>query len=115
MRTKLILREVTPDEQQALEQLVHSPTAPTRLRGRAGILLGLLHGERLSTIARRLDITRPIVYTWVRRFNSHSLAGLQDRPRPGRPVGAANRSGPRRWPSQKRSGADAGATRAAHA
>ena len=68
MRTKLTLREVTPEEREALEQLAHSRTAQARL------------------VARRLGITRPGVYSWVRRFNERGLPGLQDRPRRGRPA-----------------------------
>jgi transposase len=85
MRTKVSLRELTPEECMTLERLAHSRTAEARLVERAQIILATLHGERPSAIARRLHLTRPTVYTWIHRFNACGVAGLQDRPRCGCP------------------------------
>lgn len=85
MRTKVSLREVTPEERLTVERLAHSRTAAARLVERAQIILATLHGERPSAIARRLDLTRPTVYTWIHRFTAQGVAGLEDRPRCGCP------------------------------
>lgn len=81
----LSLREPTPEERQALEQLATSRTAQARLVERAQILLAVAEGRGATEIARDLGVSRPTVYTWIHRFNEHGLAGLADRPRSGRP------------------------------
>src|SRR5881398_708826 len=85
MPSRLTLREVAPEERQEIERLAHSRTDEARLVQRAQIVLGLLGGERPSAVARRLQVTRPTVYTWARRFDERGLPGLRDQPRPGRP------------------------------
>ena len=47
----------------------------------------LLAAEGLSNdgIARRLDTRREVVSMWRKRFFDQRLAGLEERPRPGRP------------------------------
>lgn len=47
----------------------------------------LLAGQGMSNreIARRLGVSRPTVITWRQRYATAGLAGLSDRPRPGRP------------------------------
>jgi transposase len=85
MRTKVSIREVTPEEATAIERLVHSRTAAARLVERAQIIWGALQGERPSASALRLHLTRMTVYTWIHRFTAEGVAGLQDRPRSGCP------------------------------
>lgn len=85
MREHVALREMTSEEHTYLEQLARSRTAQARLVQRAQILLALRGGKRLSAVALRLRITRPTVYAWIARFNEAGIAGLPDRPRPGRP------------------------------
>ena len=82
-RAKVTLRELTPEERQALEQLASSRTAQARLVERARILLAIADGRRPSQVARDLGVSRPTVYTWIRRFNERGLGGLEDRPRAG--------------------------------
>ena len=85
MRTKVSIREVTPEEATAIERLAHSRTAAARLVERAQIILASLQGQRPSAIAARLHLTRMTIYTWIKRFNAQGLAGLHDRPRSGCP------------------------------
>jgi len=42
-------------------------------------------GESLSSIARRLSVSRQAVFVWARRLHRRGEAGLRRRPRPGRP------------------------------
>jgi transposase len=83
--TKIAPRELTPEERRALEQLAASRTAQARLVERAQILLAIADGRRPAQVARDLGLSRPTVYTWIHRFNERGLAGLEDRPRAGRP------------------------------
>ena len=47
--------------------------------------LAALQGERVPAIADRLQVTAATVYLWLHRVNEGGLAGLQDKPRGGRP------------------------------
>src|SRR5262245_18646097 len=84
-RTRVALRALTAEERQALEQLASSRTAQARTVERARILLAIADGCRPSRVAQELGVSRPTVYTWLHRFNERGLAGLEDRPRAGRP------------------------------
>ncbi len=81
----LSLRDVTAEERAAVERLAHSRTAAARLVERTRVVLAALDGERVSAIAARFYITDATVYRWLHRFNDGGLAGLQDKPRKGRP------------------------------
>jgi transposase len=83
--TSVTLRELTPEERQALEQLASSRTAQARFVERAQILLAIAGGQRPSQVARQVGRSRHTVYTWIHRFNEQGLRGLEDRPRAGRP------------------------------
>jgi hypothetical protein len=52
---------------------------------RAKVVLLAAAGHRDAEIARRLDCTDKTVGKWRRRFAAEGLAGLDERPRPGRP------------------------------
>src|SRR3954464_8775503 len=82
---RVTLRELTPEERNALEQLAHSRTAQARLVERAQLLLAVAEGRRPSQVAKDLGLSRPTVYTWIHRFNERGTHGLEDRPRAGRP------------------------------
>lgn len=86
MTTTVTLREVTPDEYVQLDTLAHARTTEARRVARAQILWAMLHGARPSAIATRFGLSRPTVYTWIRRFNAQGIAGLDDLPRSGRPT-----------------------------
>ncbi len=81
----LSLRDVTAEERAAVERLAYSRTAAARLVERSRVVLAALDGERASAIAARFHITGATVYLWLHRFNDGGLAGLEDKPRQGRP------------------------------
>src|SRR4051795_9096316 len=83
--TRVALRELAPEERQALEHLAASRTAKARFVERARLLLAIADGRRPSQVARDLGVSKPTVYTWIHRFNDRGLGGLEDRPRAGRP------------------------------
>lgn len=85
MPARIPLRELAPGERAELERLAHARTAPARLVERARIVLGAARGRPVGEIVRELNVSRPTVSAWVRRFNDGGLAALEDRPRSGRP------------------------------
>jgi transposase len=48
-------------------------------------------GESLSSIARRLGVSRQAVFVWNQKWRRRGQAGLRRRPRPGRPPKLARR------------------------
>jgi transposase len=85
MARTLKVRTPTEEEGRTLERLTQARTAPVRLVERARVVRAALQGERAEAIAARFQITAATVYLWLHRFNGHGVAGLEDRPRNGRP------------------------------
>jgi transposase len=85
MPAKVVLRALTPEEHEAIDELARTRTAPARLVDRARIIQAAAQGQSPGKIAAGLGRSRPTVYAWVRRFNEQGLRGLEERPRPGRP------------------------------
>jgi transposase len=81
----LRLRELTAAEKSAIDKLAHARTAPARRVERARIIAYASQGEGAPAIAERLRLDAYTVRGWIRRFNAEGLAGLEDRPRAGRP------------------------------
>src|SRR5919204_6954851 len=80
----LRLREVTSEEYEQIRRLARSRTAPARLVERAQIVWHACQGERVPQIAQELRLSEKTVRTWLKRFNTEGLPGLEDRPHPGR-------------------------------
>ncbi|MDP2935655.1 MAG: helix-turn-helix domain-containing protein [Dehalococcoidia bacterium] len=59
---------------------------------RAKIILLAAQGLGNDEIAARLNARREVVSMWRKRFFEQSIAGLEERPRPGRPRGFSPRS-----------------------
>jgi len=81
------LRTLTEEESQAVKRLAASRTAAMRSVQRAKIIVALLEDPSLkaSEAGCRAGYKSPQMGPlWVRRFNADGLAGLADRPRPGR-------------------------------
>ena len=73
-------------EQRAdLEARARRYTLPYRDVVRAKIVLMAAAGLDNDEIAARLDTRREIVSKWRKRFFEQGLAGLEERPRGGRP------------------------------
>ncbi len=76
---------LTADQQSELEARARKYTLPYRDVVRAKILLMAAAGFDNDEIADRLDTRREIVSKWRKRFFEQGLAGLEERPRGGRP------------------------------
>ena len=76
---------LTPNERRVLEARARQYTLPYRDVVRAKIVLLAAEGIQNKEIAERLDMQRPVVSKWRKRFFRERLAGLEDRSRRGRP------------------------------
>ena len=82
---RLRLRDLTEEERTTVERLAHSRTAPVRQVERARIIWHASQGQAVPQIADQLRLSAYLVRGWLHRFDAAGLAGLEDRPRAGRP------------------------------
>lgn len=80
----LRVRPMSAEETQTIEQLSRSRTAAARTVERARIIRLAREGLTVPAIARELGVHEQTVRCWLKRFNEQGIAGLEDRPRPGR-------------------------------
>jgi transposase len=76
---------LTVDEKTQLQNIARRYTSQYRDVMRAKIVLLAAEGLSNKEIGQRLDLPRQIVSKWRKRFFDQRLAGLQERPRRGRP------------------------------
>jgi transposase len=70
-----------PEETDVIEELkrrARSRAVNARVSQRAKLVLLFLEGVSKSEISRRLDLSRPRVIEWVKRFEADGLAGLEE-------------------------------------
>ena len=67
-----------------LRQLACRAASPTQARRMLSIAL-VMEGADRTTAARTCGMDRQTLRDWVHRYNAEGVAGLLDRPRPGRP------------------------------
>jgi transposase len=78
--------ELSEREREVLEAQARCYTLPYRDVIRAKIVLMAAAGLNNDEIAARLDTRREVVSKWRKRFYQQRLAGLEERPRVGRPA-----------------------------
>jgi transposase len=76
---------LSAEQRLELEARARRYTLPYRDVVRAKIVLMAAAGLDNDEIAARLDTRREIVSKWRKRFFEQGLAGLEERPRGGRP------------------------------
>ena len=76
---------VTPEERGVLETLAVSRTAPYRQVQRARLVLAAAAGKTNQAVSKETGLGWRSVGMWRQRFIHERLAGLEDRPRPGKP------------------------------
>ena len=77
---------LTRKEEAKLEEMARKYTSQYRDVIRARIVLYAAEGWGNNEIAARLDTPRKIVSKWRKRFFEQRLAGLEEKPRRGRPA-----------------------------
>src|ERR1700691_3662155 len=77
--------DLTPEQQEALEQCARARSLSVRLVERARIVLLAAAGKQDKEVAEELGITAHKVARWRKRFLASGMAGLEkDAPRSGR-------------------------------
>lgn len=84
-RKSPFLLELSAEQRHELEARSRQYTLPYRDVVRAKMVLLAAEGLDNDEIAARLDTRREIVSKWRKRFFEQGLAGLEERPRGGRP------------------------------
>src|SRR4051795_989473 len=75
---------LTAEDRAEVERWQRATTGPAGLARRGRILLLLQEGQTLKEAARLGGMSVRHVRKWAERFRAHGLAGLRDKPRPGR-------------------------------
>ena len=84
-RKSQFVLKLTTEQRSVLESRARQYTLPYRDVVRAKIVLMAAAGMGNDEIAARLDTRREVVSKWRKRFFEQGLAGLEERPRGGRP------------------------------
>lgn len=87
MPKRIRLRELTNEERQQINRIAASRTEPVRRVQRVRIIKAMADDPDLTASDAALLAgfkSNPMGPQWVKRFNAEGLAGLEDRPRPGR-------------------------------
>jgi hypothetical protein len=86
-RESPFLIRLSREERKILEERSRHYTLPYRDVVRAKVILLAADGLENKEIGERLDMPRPVVSKWRKRFFRDRLAGLEERSRRGRPSG----------------------------
>src|SRR5262245_13024689 len=81
----LRVRAMRDTEVETIRRRAYSRTAPARTVERARIIWLAHQGRRVPAIAQELHVPPTTVRSWLMRVHRQGLAGLQEKPRPGRP------------------------------
>lgn len=87
MPKRIRLRALTSEDKQEINRIAASRTEPVRRVQRVRIIKAMLDDADLTASNAGLLAgfkSNAIGPMWVKRFNAEGLAGLEDRPRPGR-------------------------------
>ena len=92
-KTTLIVR-LEPQQRDELESWQRKTSMPAGLVRRARAILELADCGCICEAARRVGMSRRHMEKWAKRFLAGGVAGLHDKPRPGRkPVFSPRRGG----------------------
>jgi transposase len=79
------VRTLSPEEQVELARTARSRTLCAGRVKRAQLVLLAAEGRKAAEIAAELRLHARTARFWLKRFNAHGLAGLEESERPGRP------------------------------
>jgi len=88
MRKAVKLRSLTTEEETEIRRLATSRKAPHRLVQRAKVIVAMLDDPQLHASHAGIKAgfkSLQMGINWVKRFNEEGLAGLEDKPKAGRP------------------------------
>jgi len=88
MRKAVKLRTLTTEEETEIRRLAASRKEPFRLVQRAKVIVAMLDDPKLHATHAGYKSgfrSQQMGVTWVKRFNEAGIAGLEDKPKSGRP------------------------------
>jgi transposase len=88
MRKAVKLRPLTTEEESEIRRMAASRKAPHRLVQRAQVIVAMLNDPKLHATHAGFQagfLGQQSGLTWVKRFNEAGVAGLEDKPKSGRP------------------------------
>src|SRR6476620_2093251 len=77
--------QVPAFDREVLASWTRSPSVRAGLAQRARVVLLAADGVGTAEIVRRVALSKPAVIGWKRRYAAEGIAGLDDRPKSGRP------------------------------
>ena len=77
--------DVPSADREVLQSWTRSSSVRAGLARRARIVLLAADDVPVKDIVERVGVSKPTVIGWKRRYAAEGLAGLDDRPKPGRP------------------------------
>jgi transposase len=78
--------EMPAEDRAELARWLRAPSLRAGLAQRARIVLLADDGVGTNEIVHRVGVSKPTVIAWKRRYAEGGIAGLEDRPKPGRPA-----------------------------
>src|SRR4051795_12599171 len=78
--------EVPAEDRAELTRWTRTPSLRAGLAQRARIVLLADQGVGTNEIVARVGVSKPTVIAWKKRYAADGIAGLEDRPKPGRPA-----------------------------
>jgi transposase len=75
---------LSPRDREVLQSWLRAPSLRAGLAQRARIVLLAAEGVAVKDIVARVGVSKPTVIGWKKRYIAEGLAGLEDRPKPGR-------------------------------
>lgn len=78
--------QLSEPERTQIEKLLKQGSLPARKFKRASAILELDRGRTFTAVAQTVGATKQSVSTWAKKYRENGLAGLEDKPIPGRPI-----------------------------
>jgi len=78
--------QMPAEDRAELIRWTRTPSLRAGLAQRARIVLLADEGVGTNEIVHRVGVSKPTVIAWKKRFAAEGIAGLEDRPKPGRPA-----------------------------
>lgn len=78
--------QLNESERKQLEDLLSRGSIAARKSKRLLAILELDRGRTFKSVAQTVGATQQMVSIWARKYRENGLAGLEDKPIPGRPV-----------------------------
>ncbi len=79
--------KLTDSDLEYLQTLLSKGTLKVRKQNRARALLELHKGNTYVSVSELLNTAYATILSWAKKYNTDGLTFLDDKPRPGRPIG----------------------------